>query len=129
MKHESKSMEEIEAMNETGILRHILPSLVIKSCNEDDEENNEGNTDEAKIEKTKKFIIDKRQICGGCGGARFIPCTRCNGSTKSTVMRFPAVPGKNSIISLKCSQCSRGTGLIRCPLCFPAPVNSTKDAK
>ena len=82
-------------MNEAGILRHILPS-----------------------ERGKSGQNGQRigQKCKSCGGARFIPCTKCNGSTKSFVMRFPK--SQHGIISLKCSQCSRGTGLIRCPLCF-----------
>src|SRR4051812_32398226 len=101
-----KALSDIESMNEMGILRHILPSRVSSQ-----DPLPAGDPILPQGEKTNKFVVDKKEICGACGGARFIPCTKCNGSTKSCVLRFPN--GRHSIVSLKCSLCSRGTGLIR----------------
>lgn len=168
-------------MNERGILRKILPSNLAKEEDQQEDQremmsqkdrDQEGDSqmipkegDDATALNSGDFKAllkctpiqscppKKKVICGGCGGARFIPCTRCNGSTKSCVLRFPASSSQTSsasiakhlnneksnekvsfsksttttrgkIVSLKCSLCSRGTGLIRCPLCFTSNSSS-----
>jgi glutaredoxin domain-containing cysteine-rich protein 1 len=45
--------------------------------------------------------------CDGCGGARFLPCLRCNGSCKLR---------KDDNHVSRCPQCNEN-GLIQCPIC------------
>lgn len=47
-------------------------------------------------------------VCGGCGGARFLPCFTCYGSSK----RRMEDGGK----AVKCPDCNEN-GLVLCPLC------------
>ncbi|RAL53825.1 unnamed protein product [Cuscuta campestris] len=47
-------------------------------------------------------------VCEGCGDARFVPCSNCNGSRKL----FDDKEGQLR----KCSECNEN-GLVRCPLC------------
>lgn len=49
-------------------------------------------------------------VCEGCGGARFRPCFRCNGSCKTAA----EVDGKQG--KVRCSDCNEN-GLMRCPIC------------
>ncbi|XP_020597483.1 glutaredoxin domain-containing cysteine-rich protein CG12206 isoform X2 [Phalaenopsis equestris] len=49
-----------------------------------------------------------RRVCEGCGGARFVPCTECNGSCKVV-----AEDGKGVE---RCGMCNEN-GLAMCPMC------------
>lgn len=49
-----------------------------------------------------------RRTCEGCGGARFVPCLRCNGSCK--------VVDKDGNGPVRCGLCNEN-GLVHCPLC------------
>lgn len=133
-------------MNETGILRRILPSSQVRSRQAvpskagfllsmvEGNEVSEGKEIAPKVREDNTQI--PRKVCGGCGGARFIPCTRCHGSKKSCFLKFPqsgsngsrTMKSRENIVSLKCSLCSRGTGLIRCPMCCPASSLSSFSA-
>lgn len=48
-----------------------------------------------------------RQLCEGCGGARFVPCLDCGGSCKVVVG-----DGKE-----RCGSCNEN-GLVHCPACL-----------
>ncbi|KAI4326805.1 hypothetical protein L6164_019336 [Bauhinia variegata] len=50
-----------------------------------------------------------RQACGGCGGARFVPCLECGGSCK---LLLPTGTGKQ-----RCPKCNEN-GLVHCPACL-----------
>ncbi|KAE8727043.1 hypothetical protein F3Y22_tig00005929pilonHSYRG00093 [Hibiscus syriacus] len=50
-----------------------------------------------------------RLACGGCGGARFVPCVECGGSCK-----VAAVSGEKWE---RCGKCNEN-GLIHCPTCL-----------
>ncbi|XP_051129165.1 uncharacterized protein LOC127250060 [Andrographis paniculata] len=47
-----------------------------------------------------------RQGCGGCGGARFVPCLGCGGSCKIVI-------GESKE---RCGECNEN-GLVQCPIC------------
>ncbi|XP_021273980.1 uncharacterized protein LOC110409071 [Herrania umbratica] len=49
-----------------------------------------------------------RQACGGCGGARFVPCMECGGSCKVVVS-----DDKRE----RCGKCNEN-GLVHCPACL-----------
>ncbi|XP_020597832.1 uncharacterized protein At5g39865-like [Phalaenopsis equestris] len=51
---------------------------------------------------------DPAFVCGGCGGARFVPCGRCSGSRKL----FVEEEGRMR----RCESCNEN-GLVRCPNC------------
>ncbi|KAK3001686.1 hypothetical protein RJ639_020412 [Escallonia herrerae] len=51
-------------------------------------------------------------VCEGCGGARFLPCFRCNGSCKMVVDQKE---GGRSVVA-RCSECNEN-GLVLCPIC------------
>lgn len=73
--------EEVSLLHEDGILRKLLQTLPTRtSCEQ----------------------------CAGCGGFRFLPCSRCRGSCKLLV-------GDNLVA--RCPACNEN-GLTRCPLCF-----------
>ncbi|KAK6129940.1 hypothetical protein DH2020_036334 [Rehmannia glutinosa] len=73
--------EEVVGLNETGRLSRIL--------------------NWARVERGAG-----RLGCGGCGGARFVPCLECGGSCKVVV------EGKKE----RCGQCNEN-GLVHCPAC------------
>lgn len=73
--------EEVSLLHEDGVLPKLLQTLPTQtSCEQ----------------------------CHGCGGFRFVPCSRCRGSCK-------LVDGDN--ITIRCPLCNEN-GLTRCPLCF-----------
>lgn len=49
--------------------------------------------------------------CGGCGGVRFVVCSRCNGSRKV----IPDEP-TGELTWIRCLECN-DNGLIKCPIC------------
>ncbi|XP_061350932.1 uncharacterized protein At3g28850 [Gastrolobium bilobum] len=49
-----------------------------------------------------------RQACGGCGGARFVPCFECGGSCKLVV---------SAVDKERCPKCNEN-GLVHCPSCI-----------
>ncbi|XVF53106.1 hypothetical protein PTKIN_Ptkin05aG0073000 [Pterospermum kingtungense] len=49
-----------------------------------------------------------RQACGGCGGARFVPCLECGGSCKVVV---------SGDKKERCGKCNEN-GLVHCPTCL-----------
>ncbi|XWS48785.1 hypothetical protein CRYUN_Cryun13aG0106200 [Craigia yunnanensis] len=49
-----------------------------------------------------------RQACGGCGGARFVPCLECGGSCKVVVSGDKRE---------RCGKCNEN-GLVHCPTCL-----------
>ncbi|XP_076933456.1 uncharacterized protein LOC143599366 [Bidens hawaiensis] len=60
-------------------------------------------------------------VCETCGGARFLPCSGCNGSCKLVMNVEEEIDesdgdqlGKTVIV--KCSDCNEN-GLVRCPVC------------
>lgn len=73
--------EEVVALNETGRLSRIL--------------------NWARVERGVG-----RLGCGGCGGARFVPCLECGGSCKVVV------GGERQ----RCGECNEN-GLVQCPVC------------
>ncbi|KAI3439787.1 Glutaredoxin domain-containing protein [Psidium guajava] len=61
-------------------------------------------------------------LCEGCGGVRFLPCFRCNGSCKVLVNLVMVneegedgeKPGR--VVVVRCSDCNEN-GLVLCPIC------------
>lgn len=51
---------------------------------------------------------DPSFVCGGCGGARFVPCSNCSGSRKVYVEEEGRMR--------RCEECNEN-GLVRCPNC------------
>ena len=76
-------LEELVELNETGRLGRILRAT-----------------------RVERGI--GRQTCGGCGGARFVPCLECGGSCKVLV---------NGVDKQKCPNCNEN-GLVHCPSCI-----------
>ena len=76
-------VDEIIEYNDTGRLRLIL-----------------------KLARGEGAAGEMRRGCGGCGGARFVPCLECNGSRKVVVEKEVEV----------CGRCNEN-GLAQCPLC------------
>lgn len=54
--------------------------------------------------------VDPTFVCGGCGGARFVPCGECSGSRKV----FSEEEGRMR----RCGECNEN-GLVRCASCSP----------
>ncbi|KAL2342657.1 hypothetical protein Fmac_003942 [Flemingia macrophylla] len=75
-------LEELLELNETGRLRRILNA--------------------ARVERGVG-----RQACGGCGGARFVPCFECGGSCRVVL---------NNVVKERCPKCNEN-GLLHCPAC------------
>lgn len=82
-------LEELVELNETGRLRRILNAT-----------------------RVERGI--GRQACGGCGGARFVPCLECGGSCKV------AVDGVRAH-KQRCPNCNEN-GLVHCPACISLPI-------
>ncbi|OMO79818.1 Glutaredoxin [Corchorus capsularis] len=76
-------VEEVSELNELGKLGKIL--------------------NVARVEKGVG-----RQACGGCGGARFVPCMDCGGSCKVVV---------SGDKKERCGKCNEN-GLVHCPACL-----------
>ncbi|CAJ1937229.1 unnamed protein product [Sphenostylis stenocarpa] len=76
-------LEELVELNETGRLGRILRAT--------------------RVERGLG-----RQACGGCGGARFVPCLECGGSCKVVV---------NGVDKERCPKCNEN-GLVHCPSCI-----------
>lgn len=75
--------EEVSELNELGKLGKIL-----------------------KVARAERGV--GRQACGGCGGARFVPCLECGGSCKVVV---------SGDKKERCGKCNEN-GLIHCPTCL-----------
>lgn len=56
-----------------------------------------------------------RRVCGGCGGARFVPCLDCNGSRKVVLDDGGSRKGA-AAATVVCGRCNEN-GLVQCPLC------------
>ncbi|XP_020205015.1 uncharacterized protein At3g28850 [Cajanus cajan] len=82
-------LEELVELNETGRLRRILNAT--------------------RVERGVG-----RQACGGCGGARFVPCLECGGSCKVAVDGVRAHKER-------CPNCNEN-GLVHCPACISLPL-------
>ncbi|XP_076927461.1 uncharacterized protein LOC143591022 [Bidens hawaiensis] len=54
-------------------------------------------------------------VCEGCGGVRFLPCFRCNGSCKMVDWKEEGALGRKRVV-LRCSDCNEN-GLVHCPIC------------
>ncbi|KAK7318084.1 hypothetical protein RJT34_02782 [Clitoria ternatea] len=78
-------LDELEALNETGALRRILNAT--------------------RVERGVG-----RQGCGGCGGARFVPCFQCAGSCKLNAN------ANGGVDKQRCPGCNEN-GLVHCPAC------------
>ncbi|QCD85144.1 uncharacterized protein At5g39865 [Vigna unguiculata] len=76
-------LEELVELNETGRLGRILRAT-----------------------RVERGI--GRQTCGGCGGARFVPCLDCGGSCKIVV---------DGVEKQRCPKCNEN-GLVHCPSCI-----------
>ena len=76
-------LDELVELNETGRLRRILTAT--------------------RVERGVG-----RQACGGCGGARFVPCWDCGGSCK--------VVASDGVHKERCPNCNEN-GLVHCPAC------------
>lgn len=60
-------------------------------------------------------------VCEGCGGIRFLPCFRCNGSCKLVkeareINILGPKKQQNNVLVVKCSDCNEN-GLVVCPIC------------
>lgn len=77
-------LEELVELNETGRLGRVLNAT-----------------------RVERGI--GRQACGGCGGARFVPCLDCGGSCKVVV--------HGGLHKERCSKCNEN-GLVHCPACI-----------
>ncbi|KAF7850089.1 hypothetical protein BT93_L5874 [Corymbia citriodora subsp. variegata] len=61
-------------------------------------------------------------LCEGCGGVRFLPCFRCNGSCKVVVnlvkVKEEGEVGEKPerVVVVRCSDCNEN-GLVLCPIC------------
>lgn len=75
-------VEELVELNETGRLGRMLTL--------------------ARIERGPG-----RQLCEGCGGARFVPCLDCGGSCKVVI----------GDAKERCGSCNEN-GLVHCPACI-----------
>ncbi|CAI9093359.1 OLC1v1028845C1 [Oldenlandia corymbosa var. corymbosa] len=61
------------------------------------------------------------RVCEGCGGVRFLPCFKCNGSCKVVVRKQVAaakVVEEEEVaeVVVRCSECNEN-GLVLCPIC------------
>ncbi|XP_057968030.1 uncharacterized protein At5g39865-like [Malania oleifera] len=56
--------------------------------------------------------------CEGCGGVRFLPCFRCNGSCKLVMVVKENAGQKRGrkVVVVRCSECNEN-GLVLCPIC------------
>ncbi|KZV22446.1 hypothetical protein F511_19561 [Dorcoceras hygrometricum] len=59
-------------------------------------------------------------VCEGCGGVRFLPCFKCNGSCKTVItaserMEMEGEQAKGTVV-VRCSDCNEN-GLVLCPIC------------
>lgn len=60
-------------------------------------------------------------VCEGCGGVRFLPCFKCNGSCKMVMVvgveeEDEMVQNQGRTVVVRCSDCNEN-GLILCPIC------------
>ncbi|GJS20315.1 putative glutaredoxin family protein [Tanacetum coccineum] len=56
-------------------------------------------------------------VCEGCGGVRFLPCFRCNGSCKMVVdWKDVSVEIRRNRAVVRCGDCNEN-GLVHCPIC------------
>ncbi|KAK1436102.1 hypothetical protein QVD17_01877 [Tagetes erecta] len=56
-------------------------------------------------------------VCEGCGGVRFLPCFRCNGSCKMVDWKEnDGRRGRNRVVA-RCGDCNEN-GLVHCPICI-----------
>ncbi|KAK9275955.1 hypothetical protein L1049_023230 [Liquidambar formosana] len=56
-------------------------------------------------------------VCEGCGGVRFLPCFRCNGSCKMVMVVKDEVNQKQGRpVVVRCPDCNEN-GLVLCPIC------------
>lgn len=56
-------------------------------------------------------------VCEGCGGVRFLPCFRCNGSCKMLVdWKDESVGIRRNRAVVRCGDCNEN-GLVHCPIC------------
>ncbi|KAM0046319.1 putative glutaredoxin, Thioredoxin-like superfamily [Helianthus debilis subsp. tardiflorus] len=54
-------------------------------------------------------------VCDGCGGVRFLPCFRCNGSCKMVDWKVE-FGGQRKRVVARCGDCNEN-GLVHCPIC------------
>ncbi|KAI3822071.1 hypothetical protein L1987_09652 [Smallanthus sonchifolius] len=54
-------------------------------------------------------------VCEGCGGVRFLPCFRCNGSCKMVEWKKEG-GGRRKRVVVRCGDCNEN-GLVHCPIC------------
>ncbi|KAL8246579.1 hypothetical protein R6Q59_007795 [Mikania micrantha] len=55
-------------------------------------------------------------VCDGCGGVRFLPCFRCNGSCKMVEwVEEGRCRGRKRVV-VRCGDCNEN-GLVHCPIC------------
>eukprot|EP00249_Psilotum_nudum_P016485 c25848_g1_i2 orf=349-2007(-) len=57
------------------------------------------------------------KVCHGCGGARFVPCSKCRGSCKIV---DAANSNRNAAVVSRCPDCNEN-GLIHCLICSSPP--------
>ncbi|XP_028784226.1 uncharacterized protein At5g39865-like [Neltuma alba] len=58
-------------------------------------------------------------VCGGCGDMRFLPCDKCNGSSKKVVVMMKEEMGQKKqgrMVVMRCTNCNEN-GLVICPIC------------
>ncbi|XP_071704520.1 uncharacterized protein At5g39865-like [Rutidosis leptorrhynchoides] len=57
-------------------------------------------------------------VCEGCGGVRFLPCFKCNGSCKMVVdlKEEGGAKWRNRVV-VRCGDCNEN-GLVHCPICI-----------
>ncbi|KAI3687416.1 hypothetical protein L1987_81112 [Smallanthus sonchifolius] len=57
----------------------------------------------------------REYVCEGCGGVRFLPCFRCNGSCKMVEWKGEG-GGRRKRVVVRCGDCNEN-GLVHCPIC------------
>ncbi|ERN14079.1 hypothetical protein AMTRI_Chr01g133740 [Amborella trichopoda] len=78
-------IEEVEKLNEDGKLVPMIERVGIK----------------------REIGENGLEVCGGCGGMRFMPCLKCSGSCK--------ILNEEKVVE-RCPDCNEN-GLILCPIC------------
>lgn len=59
-------------------------------------------------------------VCEGCGDVRFLPCDKCNGSSKVVMVMLKEDMGEKKkqggMVVMRCTNCNEN-GLVICPVC------------
>ncbi|KAI9101620.1 hypothetical protein K1719_023864 [Acacia pycnantha] len=84
-------VEEVLRIVEEGLLGKLLEGLPRKKAN---------------------------SVCEGCGDIRFLPCDKCNGSSKRVVVMKEEMGQKKQgrMVVMRCTNCNEN-GLVICPIC------------